>query len=294
MKKLVVTFALCILLAGETQAAEVGTFCQEENGRFTYNDATVGKVTGLTQAGLDSLRKKAGQPLTSAKEVEECKAPKVSAVSAIKDWFTQFTKELSETVDDGDILAKRPSADDGRTIHQGTNNEGFDAILIMTQDAESVLRVGTGAQFTMFSDLVSINLGEPIEALLLFRGCSVNSNGDCLVTADYVIEAPDGSTYQEALNTDVWKESGSAFAQYHLTNTRIGFLLQPDADVGIYKVRVTVSDMVNETQISLLGNVEVSAIIPKENDKVQPSLGSASSNPWHEPSSSEGISVRTK
>jgi hypothetical protein len=293
MKKLIVTFALCILLAGETQAAEVGTFCQEENGRFTYNHATAGKVTGLTQAGLDSIRKKAGQPLTSAKEVEECKAPKVSAVRAIKDWFTQFTKGLSERLDDGDILAKGPSADDGRTIHHGTN-EGFDAMLIMTQDAESILSVGTGVEFTMFSELVSINLGEPIEALLLFRGCSVNSNGDCLVTADYVIEAPDGSTYQEALNTDVWKESGSALTQYHLTNTRIGFLLQPDADVGIYKVRVTVSDNINETNISLLGNVEVSAITSKENDKAQPSLGSTPSNPWHEPSSSEDISVRTR
>jgi len=291
MKKLLVTFVLGTLLAAETLAAGVGTFCQEETGRFTYIHSTAGKVTGLTQAGLDSLRKKAGESITSAEDVEECTVP---IASVVKDWFTQFISQLTSDKELGNSggFATGTSAENEKAIHQSKNGD-FEALLIMTQDPELILNTATGAEFTMFEEIVSINIGEAIEALLLFRGCSVNPNGDCLVTADYMIEAPDGSTYQKALNTQVWNESGSNLVQYHLTNTRMGFLLQPDAEAGIYKVDVTVSDKISDTQLSLRGNVEANAITTEENDKVQPSLQGGQSNLWHESSPLEGISVRT-
>jgi len=85
----------------------------------------------------------------------------------------------------------------------------------------------------------------------------------------------------------------SSLSQWHLTNSRVGFLLQPDAEPGLYKVSVTVTDGISDTQLSLRGNVEANAITTEENDKVQPSLQGGQSNLWHESSPLEGISVRT-
>ena len=117
---------------------------------------------------------------------------------------------------------------------------------------------------TQFDEVVTMNMGEGIEALLLIRGCSKNSDGDCLVTADYVIKSPDGSNYQEALNTDVWKDTALSSLQYHLTNTRMGLALMPQSDPGLYTVYVTVSDKISNTEVSLSGKVMVNAVPPEE------------------------------
>jgi hypothetical protein len=183
------------------------------------------------------------------------------------------------------------STDGEKAIHTAKIGD-FDATLIMTQDSESILATNTGLTFTMFAEATDLKIGEGIEALLLFRGCATDSNGDCLVTADYVIEAPDGSTYQKALNTDVWREARSSLVQQHLTNTRVGFLLQPGSDAGLYKVRVTVSDKIKNIQLSLLGKVMANAPTHEESDEVQQSLEEVQTDTLH--NTSEGISVTTE
>ena len=84
-----------------------------------------------------------------------------------------------------------------------------------------------------------------------------------------MIKSPDGSTYRQALNTDVWKEAAALLTQYSLTNTRIGFLLQQEAEPGLYKVYVTVSDKISNTELSLSGHVLVNAIPLEEKENIQ-------------------------
>jgi hypothetical protein len=269
MKHLLVTLGLCTLLATETQAAEltadVGIICQQENERFTYTTQANGKLTDLTQYGLDNLREIDGKPTSGEMKIGKCTVPeaKANTIGAIKNWFKQFTKQ-----DDN------PSQNDVDFVTEKTTPKAksgdFEALLVMTQDGDSMLATSVnGLQFTEIMESVSINIGEGIEALLLFQGCLVNSTGQCLVTADYVIEAPDGSTYQQALNTDVWKETPSSSSQWHLTNSRVGFLLQEDADPGLYKVSVTVTDRISNTQLSLTGKVVAEEIAPEDKTKGQ-------------------------
>jgi hypothetical protein len=284
MKNLLVVFGLCSLLASEVQATAVDKACLQENGRFTYDHPTEGKLTDLTQVGLDSIRVNAKASITSTAGIGECPKPRVSVVSSLKNWFKQFTADEEQPTGS--------STKDKNSTHTAKSGD-FEAVMIMTQDSNTVLTQNFGLNFTMFEDVTSINIGEGIEALLLVRGCSENSSGHCLVEADYVIEAPDGSTYQQALNTNVWKETKPATLQYSLTNTRMGFVIQSGSEPGLYTVYATVSDRTSNTELLLTGKVIVRATLPEENGKIQGSLEEPK-NPWHETISSGDLSVNTE
>jgi hypothetical protein len=290
MKNLVVAFGLSILLAAATLSAEIpaegaGTVCQQENGLFTFDHPTYGKEIDLTQFGLDWTRKDAGEVTTPAGQIEKCAAPEaeVGFVNGVKDWFKRI---VSQAPDEGNADRPRESGDgvskSYKQSQQTAKSGDFEAVLIMTQDPQSILTSKTGLQFTMLDEVASMNVGEGIEALLVVRGCSVNQKGHCLVTADYVVKAPGGSIYQEALNTDVWKENTSNATSYKLTNTRIGLMFLAEEDVGLYEVAVNVLDNVSNTQLSLSASVLVNPITPEESEDP---LENVQTNPFQETSS---------
>ena len=286
MKTTLVSFVICTLLSvvipsAEIQAAEVTAACQQENGLFTFDHPTYGKLTDLTQFGLDSMIADAGGPKTSAEQVAKCPEEKVSMVSAVKNWFRQFTEQAT---------GEEQATEEEKVTYTARNGD-FEAVLFMTQDADTILDNNNMPNW--HHETVSITIGESIEALLLFRGCLVNSNGTCLVTADYVIEAPDGSTYQQALNTDVWKETASPLLTYNLTNTRIGFVLQLDAEAGLYKVNVTVTDQISNKQLSVKGNVLANPKTDDGDEKAQRGAVDDQTNPWLE-APLQDISVYTE
>jgi hypothetical protein len=286
MKTMLVSFGIYTLLtvvipAADAQAAEVYRACQEESGRFTFYHPTYGKLTELSQLGLDSMIESVGGSTTLEEQVAKCPEEKVSIASAVKNWFRKFTEQA--TTDE-------KATADKKTPYKDKNGD-FEAVLFLTQDADSILANSNAPNW--HHEFVNITIGESIEALLLFRGCSVNSNGKCLVTADYVIAAPDGSTYQQALNTDVWKETASPLLTYNLTNTRIGFVLQQDAEAGVYEVKVTLSDQVSNKQISVAGKVAANQRADDQNEKAQGGVVEKQTNLWHE-TPLQGVSVYTE
>ena len=299
MNKLVAAFGLCTLLAAETLSAEIqaegaGTACQQENGLFTFDHPTDGKIIDLTQFGLDWTRKDAGEVTIPKGQTEKCTAPEaeVGLVNGVKDWFKRFIRQAP---DEGNADSP-PMNGDGysNTYEESTQTAksgDFEAVLIMTQDAESILSRNAGFQFTMLGEVANMSLGEGIEAFLVVRGCSVNPNGHCLVTADYIVKAPAGSIYQEALNTDVWKENTSAATGYKLTNTRIGVMVQAEGDVGLYKIEVTVLDKISNTRLSLGASVLVNPITSEESEDF---LENVQTNPFQETSSRVDISVHAE
>ena len=253
MKNLLVTIGLCAFLTAETHAAGNDRACKQENGRFTYDHPINGKLSDLTKLGLDYMRAEEGESATTEEQMRECPKAKISVVDALKDWFKQFTEQETEL-----------STENTQTSKHTAKKGDFEAILLMTQNSDFIL-ANSHSLINEFEELVSINVGEGIEALLLFRGCSSNPNGDCLVTADYSIKSPDGSTYLESLNTDVWKENVSTLQEYKLTNTRVGFVLTSDLEAGLYEVEVTVTDKISDANLSLSGKVLVNALLPEEN-----------------------------
>ena len=285
MRNLLVAFSLYTLLvaatsAAETQGAEVGSVCQQENGRFNYEHPTTGKFNDLTQNGLELIRAESGESKTSVATASKCPEEKVSAVKRLKSWFKQLT---NKTIDGAELYPNLTEEETALYVRMGgkvkgywsgnplenpvhlVKNGAFEAALYMTQDGEKILsgEVNNGD----LKNSVSVTSGGQVEALLLFRGCSVNQDDKCLVTGDYVIEAPDGSIFHEQLNTDVWKEAVQSVRQLLLTNTRVGFLAPEDADTGTYTFRVRLYDKISSEELSLTGYVEVYKELPENSRK---------------------------
>ena len=126
MKNLFVIFGLCTVLATETLAAKTQTAegdraCREEGGRFTYDHPTLGRLTELTQAGLDSMRASAGESTTSAKPIGECPEPKISNVEAIKNWFKRVTDNDEQV--NGEKRPTGPSTEDAKSTHTAKSGD---------------------------------------------------------------------------------------------------------------------------------------------------------------------------
>jgi hypothetical protein len=255
------TLLAAATLASETQAAEKGRACLQANGAFTFDHLSTGKLVDLTQAGLETIRSEVGEPKTSNAPVKECPEPKVSALNILKNWFKQFKNKMNgdpnEEVED--LWTGDPRYNPKHFVKSGT----FEASLFMTQDGEKILsnRVRPGD----LQSKISVTQSDPVEALLLFRGCDLDEDGKCLVTADYVIEAPDGTIFHQQINTDVWKEPMISKTELFLTNTRMGFLAPGGSDTGTYKIKVSVYDKISGRDLSLTGYVEVNMDAPRNN-----------------------------
>ena len=294
MTNLLVSFGLCTFLAvatsaAKTQAAESGSACQQENSAFTYEHPTLGKFIDLTQGGLEIIKAEAGESTTAASQMRKCPEAKVGLVSSLKSWFKEFTSQKTDAELLYPDMTEEEAALYARVVGRETNskstakgywagdpranpvhlvkNGAFEAAVYMTQDGEKLLsnQVKNGD----LKNTVNISPGESVEALLLFRGCSRNEHEKCLVTADYVIEAPDGSIFHEQLNTDVWKEPMQPGRQLSLTNTRVGFLAPDDADTGAYKFLISVYDKVSSKKLSLAGYVGVYKDLPENSRKAE-------------------------
>ena len=92
MRNLLITIGLCALLAAKALAAETQTAwevrsCKQENGRFTYDHPSMGKLVDLTQSGFDSMITEAGGSITTEVVLRDCPKARVSVVSALKSWF---------------------------------------------------------------------------------------------------------------------------------------------------------------------------------------------------------------
>ena len=268
-------------LVAETQAAQSGSVCQEEDGRFTYEHPTLGRFIDLTKIGLDVIKAEAGDLTSPASEGIKCPKAKVSVVNALKRWFNQLTSQQTDAEklypnmsEEEAVLFARVSGKDPEKEVEGywggdprenpvhfVKNGAFEAAVYMTQDGEKLL--SNQVKNDDLKNTVNIIPGEKVEALLLFRGCSRNEYEKCLVTADYVIEAPDGSIFHEQLNTDVWKEPMQPGRQLSLTNTRVGILTPEDADTGAYKFLINVYDKVSSKELSLTGYVGVYKDLPE-------------------------------
>ena len=100
--------------------------------------------------------------------------------------------------------------------------------------------------------------GKPIEALVLFSGCTSNKQGNCVTEIDYQIIKPDGTIYAEYENTELWKTKPAVpVGRLGLAVDRVGLAAGAADPVGLYKVRCTIRDLVSKTEFSIYSTFEV-------------------------------------
>jgi hypothetical protein len=135
----------------------------------------------------------------------------------------------------------------------------FGAMIFMTTDSQKMLE-NWEAPTQGFHILESENVekGQPIEALVLFSGCSTNAEGNCITEVDYQILKPDGTIYAEYKNTELWRNKPALpKGQLGLAIDRVGLIAETNDPIGVYKVTCVVKDLVSNNKFFIYSSFKV-------------------------------------
>lgn len=147
---------------------------------------------------------------------------------------------------------------DNSNTFQGSSGE-FGAMIFMTTDSQKMLdnwEAPTPGYHILPSE--NVEKGQPIEALVLFSGCSANADGNCIAEVDYQILKPDGSIYAEYKNTELWKNKPALpKGQLGLAIDRVGLIAEDNNPIGVYKVTCVVKDLVSNNKFFIYSSFKV-------------------------------------
>lgn len=91
-----------------------------------------------------------------------------------------------------------------------------------------------------------------INAFVVFGGCEADASGNCNVTVQFKVNAPDGSVYVDAPEMEVWV--GKPAPPSDVLQLSVGYLkavLEPGEQLGSYRVVATVVDQNSGRKLSL-------------------------------------------
>ena len=155
---------------------------------------------------------------------------------------------------------------DNSNSFQGSSGE-FGAMIFMTTDSQKMLdnwEAPTPGYHILPSE--NVEKGQPIEALVLFSGCSANADGNCIAEVDYQILKPDGSIYAEYKNTELWKNKPALpKGQLGLGIDRVGLIAEDNDPIGVYKVTCVVKDLVSNNKFFIYSSFKVNEANKKIN-----------------------------
>src|SRR5687768_423944 len=77
--------------------------------------------------------------------------------------------------------------------------DGFGVMLLLTPDHEGFLRAWAGPTPPHLVTTNEADRNQPVSGMVIFRGCRAGANGNCNVTAEFVILRPDGLPYGETM-----------------------------------------------------------------------------------------------
>lgn len=101
--------------------------------------------------------------------------------------------------------------------------------------------------------------GETVSQTVVLQGCSVGSDGQRHVRAQFEVTGPSGQLYVPASSKEVTKAAGEAGTSVSVS---LSVAVGPDAPVGKYNVKAEVQDLVAGTTVTVRQSYEVVATAP--------------------------------
>ena len=131
------------------------------------------------------------------------------------------------------------------------SKDGFGVLMLVTDDSEGFIKAWQGPTPPQVSTTEQVTRGKPVEAMLIFSGCQPAENGNCNVGVELSVTGPDGAPYGEALQGPIWQ--GPPPPQYNLQlgQSGLGFILEPEDNLGVYTLRANVTDHVAGTTVAV-------------------------------------------
>lgn len=100
---------------------------------------------------------------------------------------------------------------------------------------------------------------QPIQQFILYANCTRNQAGQCHLTARVDITAPDGTPYGESLAFEALPLGTSAPpGAIGMAPNSIGLIVEDGEQLGIYRVKLAVTDEIGSVTATHTAEIEVS------------------------------------
>jgi hypothetical protein len=132
------------------------------------------------------------------------------------------------------------------------NENGFGAMLLFTEDLEFPKRFYKGGGELVLNATTNLKVGVPFLILVNFFGPGLTASGETKTSMDLQILNPDGTTYTDKKNLQVWKgEYPFSATSLQLADSIVRMTIEPHYQIGTYDVKVTIRDEVKDVALSL-------------------------------------------
>ena len=147
------------------------------------------------------------------------------------------------------------------TAHQASSGD-FGAMLLITNKPDDFFEQWNQHASPTYKPNISTTneakRGDVVMAVILFSGCSANNNGNCVSTVTYKVYKPDGSLYTEPQKGELWSNKPAIpKGSMQLSVGNLGFKVEVDDQVGVYRIEAVVQDIISNKQVKLIQTITV-------------------------------------
>jgi hypothetical protein len=125
-------------------------------------------------------------------------------------------------------------------------------LLLIGDEKEFIKRWETPSKIVEFTTVSEINRGEPLITPVIFSGCQAGESGRCNVSGDFKILRPDGTTYADMPQVDIWQNRPPP--PDGILELGVGYIkviIEPEDPDGTYTVQVRITDHVQNASFVL-------------------------------------------
>jgi len=136
-------------------------------------------------------------------------------------------------------------------------DKGFGSFLVISNDRGFFDRWNTPSDGFEINTLKKINKGEYFIVTVIFINPGYSESGNTHITYDIKITNPDGTTYADEKDVNVWNREAPKKNILGLAEGYLTIKMEPEDQLGKYKVEVVVKDLIKNAMLNLTRNYEV-------------------------------------
>jgi len=129
--------------------------------------------------------------------------------------------------------------------------KGFGSILVITNEPDFFEKWSTPSETFEYATLKNVKKGEYFIIAIIFINPGVSSGGNTNITYDVKITNPDGTAYAHVPNLNVWNRKPPNVNTLGLSEGYLTIKMEPEDQVGKYKVETTVRDNIKNVEYIL-------------------------------------------
>ncbi|MFQ5671369.1 MAG: hypothetical protein ACE5HD_12790 [Acidobacteriota bacterium] len=137
----------------------------------------------------------------------------------------------------------------------------FGALLLLTDEPETYgedwKQPSSLVRTSKIESLAEAKRGDTIVAVVLFRGCAPNTEGDCDAEVGYRILKPDGGLYGGREAAELWKRPAPEEGFLYRGAGRLGLRIEAEDPLGRYRLEAIVRDRVAKVTLRLTRTLDV-------------------------------------